>query len=348
MRLTNGSGTVYKLSGKRRRPFIVRKTMGWETDLSTGKVKQKIVTIGYAKTREEGMKILLEYNDSPYNIEMSKITFKEIFDLIMKDKKMLSHSSVNAYNASYKPFISIANKPFKDLKLKDLQTIIDNSSKNYPTLRKIKVLLGQMYSYAIKNEIVMKDYSRFVNIDKFKTRNPNACKDRVFSDEEINKLWGESDDVYVSIILMLIYTGVRVSELLNLKREDVHLEDHYFFVRESKTIDGIRRVPIANRVFPFFEYWYSRGHQYLLQTKKGRHISYDVFRDQYWDPIMARFRFSHTPHDTRHTMISLMARKNVNTTIQKIVVGHKGAMSLIEKTYTHLRMQELLDAVNLI
>lgn len=51
MKLANGVGTVYKLSGNRRNPYIVRKTVGWDIDTETGKRKQQYITIGYAPTR---------------------------------------------------------------------------------------------------------------------------------------------------------------------------------------------------------------------------------------------------------------------------------------------------------
>ena len=77
----------------------------------------------------------------------------------------------------------------------------------------------------------------------------------VFSDAQIKKLWKDSDDIYVQAILMLIYSGVRVSELLNLKKEDVDLENHVFNIVDAKTAAGIRVVPIADKVFPFYEQW---------------------------------------------------------------------------------------------
>ena len=39
MRNANGMGSVYKLKGNRRKPYIVRKTVGWDIDKETGKVK---------------------------------------------------------------------------------------------------------------------------------------------------------------------------------------------------------------------------------------------------------------------------------------------------------------------
>ena len=40
MRLANGVGSVYKLSGNRRNPYIVRKTVGWDIDEETGKAEE--------------------------------------------------------------------------------------------------------------------------------------------------------------------------------------------------------------------------------------------------------------------------------------------------------------------
>lgn len=86
MKLGNGVGTVYKLSGKRRNPYIVRKTVGWEIDVETGKCKQVCVTIGYAPTRAKGLEMLMEYNKNPYDIAVSKITFSEVFDKWASEK----------------------------------------------------------------------------------------------------------------------------------------------------------------------------------------------------------------------------------------------------------------------
>ena len=60
------------------------------------------------------------------------------------------------------------------------------------------------------------------------------------------------DDKYYQIVLMLIYNSVRISELLDLKKENVHLEEQYFDVIDSKTENGIRKVPIANKVLEFY------------------------------------------------------------------------------------------------
>ena len=72
MRLPNGYGGVTKLSGKRRKPYLVRKTVGWHIDEKTDKKVQDYVVIGYASTRSEGLQMLAEYNKNPYDVSASK------------------------------------------------------------------------------------------------------------------------------------------------------------------------------------------------------------------------------------------------------------------------------------
>lgn len=77
---------------------------------------------------------------------------------------------------------------------------------------------------------------------------------------------------------MLIYNGVRISELLDLKKENVHLDKQYFDVTDSKTENGIRKVPIADKVLDFYKSWYNDNieSEYLLHTEDGKHFLYSV------------------------------------------------------------------------
>ena len=84
------------------------------------------------------------------------------------------------------------DRVFKDLKLADLQQVIDTCGKNYPTLKKIRVLFNQLYNFALKNDICNKDYSAYVDIAQYKDRNPNKYDRNKFSKEEVAKLWTNS------------------------------------------------------------------------------------------------------------------------------------------------------------
>ena len=81
MRLPNGYGSVYKLSGKRRKPFIARKTIGWDDN-----GKQIYRTIGYYETKKLALQSLADFNNNPYDVEVSTLTFSDIFDIILSTK----------------------------------------------------------------------------------------------------------------------------------------------------------------------------------------------------------------------------------------------------------------------
>lgn len=344
MKNPNGYGSVFKLSGKRRKPFGVRITVGWGD-----KGKQLFKYIGYYETRPEAMIALAEYNKNPYDLDAGKVTFQEVFEKWRSEKyDKFSKSSINGYNAAYKVCGSLYNIRFADIRKSHLQNVVDTCGKNYPTLRKLKVFFNQIYRFALENDVVTKDYSDFVEILHHKKEDDS--KRKPFSKSEVKKLWDNVDrNDFVQIILMMIYTGVRISEMLDLKKENIYLDERYFDVVESKTDAGIRKVPISHRIMPFFQSWMNKNDcEYLLSTPEGERFLYRNYYDAYWKPFMNELEMKHRPHDTRHTTVSMLAEANVNQTIIKRIVGHSGAMSMTEKVYTHFEIKQLVDAIDLI
>lgn len=235
-----------------------------------------------------------------------------------------------------------------DIKLDHLQKVVDESGKNTPTLKKLKIMWGLMWDYCVMHEILTqdkRDMVRYVDINK--AGNPNAYNRKPFTKKQVKMLWEAKDsNLYMSVILILIHTGCRISELLDLKKEDVHLDERWFYIRKAKTESGIREVPIAEKIVPFFEYWISRDCEYLLCTPDNKHFEYRNYYDSYWTPLMKSFGLDEfTPHCTRHTCISLLTEAGVDDRIIKKIVGHKG-QGVTETVYTHLELPIKLEAIN--
>lgn len=336
------------MSGKRRNPYMVRKTIGWEYDPAKDKQVQKYAIIGYAATKAEAIQMLADYNLNPFDVKASKITFQEVYEKWSKAKfPTISKSNVHGYEASYKVCGTLYNRIFKEIRLADLQLVVDTCGKNFPTLKKLKGLFSQLYEYAMKNDICNKDYSEYVDILQYKEKNPDKRDHNKFTKEEVDRLWELSDQPFYQIILMLVYNGCRISEFLDLKKEHINLEQQYFDVIASKTENGIRRVPIADKVLPFYKAWYESSNcEYLLHTPQNQHFDYRNYYDSYWTPLMESLGFDHKPHDTRHTCISMLVEAHVDQTMIKKIVGHSGAMTLTEKVYTHLDVEALVEAIN--
>ncbi len=346
MRLPNGYGNVSKLPGNRRKPYRVRVTVGWETDEAAGTIKQKFKTIGYYETREEGLIALSNYHQTPFN---TQITFEEVYQKWATEHfPKTSEANAKCYQGLYNQVCPPLYKMrFADIRKSHLQRVIDSSGKNYPTLKKLRVLFTQLFKYALQNDICSKDYAKFIDISQYKDKNPNAIERKPFTKEEIQTLWSKADsNEYISVVLMLIYSGVRVGELLDLKKENVNLSEKWFDVIASKTEAGVRKVPIADKVLPFFEHWMQKdGCEYLVTTAKGKHFDYRNYYDYYWKNVLAQIGMEHRPHDTRHTCVSMLTAAGVDDKIIKKIVGHRGG-SVTEVVYTHFEFQKLIEAIN--
>lgn len=350
MRRPNGSGSISKLSGKRRNKYVVRKTVGTEVDHEKGKVKFKQAIIGYAPTKKAAEELLASYIESPYDLESAKLTFKEIYRRTYESKVgTVSDSSLEAYEYAFKLCEPLHNRPFSELRLTDLQNLVDNCGKNFPTLRKIDVILSLMYDYGMKYDIVGKDYSQYVDYAKHKAIYVGKQEEeKHMTHDEVKTMWKRKDDEFCQSVLILMWTGLRVGEFLQLKKEDVHLDEHYFVIPKGKTVNATRKVPIADVIMPFFERLYNDGdYMYLYHTQSSdpeKSVPYDTYLTTF-KTLMKSMGWNYTPHAARHTFSSLLADLKVNDIIRSTLMGHSKG-NITNTVYTHLDMSVLLEEVN--
>lgn len=346
IKLPNGYGSISKLSGNRRKPWRVRKTDGWE--IVDGNLKQKFINIGCYETKALALQALASYNADPYDLHLSTITLEEVYEK-WSDRKFeeISDSNATGYKAAWRLCEPIKNMKFVDVKIDHLQKVADDSGKNTPTLKKYKILMKGLFEYAVIHGIITEDRNIIKYLDISKAGNPNSFNREPFSKTEIQRLWKNyKSNEYMTVVLILIYTGVRIGELLDLKKTEINLEGRWFKVLESKTEAGIRTVPIAKKVIPFFEHWMQKDCEYLICTPDGKHFEYRNYYDSYWKPLMKSLNMdAHRPHDTRHTCVSLLTAAKVDERFVQKIVGHKG-QNVTQQVYTHLEIQELIAEID--
>lgn len=340
MRLPNGYGSVYKLSGKRRKPFMARKTIGWNDD-----GKQVYRTIGYYETKKLALQALADFNNNPYDIEVSELTFNDVFEKWKEQKyKDISRSAINAYNACFTHSKQLYDMKFVNIKTIHLQTVIQDCNKGYETLRNIKSFFNQLYKYAMENDIVNKNYAPFVNIGKKSGDNSR----KPFTSKEIEKLFKVEESIpFVDTILIMIFSGLRIGELLQLKSSDIDLENATI-TGGIKTDAGKNRViPINHKILPFIKKRLSENNEYLMVNSFGRKMTYSNYYFDKFMHIMEQLNMDHRPHDCRHTFATLMSNSDANKTSIKKIIGHSSYVTT-EKIYTHKDIEELRKAIELI
>ena len=97
-----------------------------------------------------------------------------------------------------------------------------------------------------------------------------------------------------------------------------------------------------------YERWYNdcSACEYLIHTMDSEHFTYHNYYSNFFKPLLNRLGIDRTPHCCRHTTISMMADAHIDQTSIKKIVGHAGAMSLTERVYTHLDVNELIEAID--
>ena len=343
MRFANGYGSIIKLGGNRRKPYAVRVTAGYEekglNDKGIMQYKQKYKYLGYYEKQSEANAALVAYNADPYDITKHNITFSELYDEWTARKFTdISKSTISGYIGAYNKCQPLYNIPFKDIKTKHLQAVID-ANKHLSSIPQFKHLFNQLFNYALENDLVNKNYSTFVKLPKQKAKKIKIP----FTREEIELLWNNLDVPTVDILLILLYSGLRISELLELKNENIHLKERYFFVHKSKTPAGIRNVPIHKKIAPLIEARYDANNTYLIKNKRGGSMPYNTFYKNRFKPLKEELGFNHTIHETRHTFISQCDRLDFNAVTLQRIVGHEN-----ENVTQHYTEKNITDIVKLI
>lgn len=340
MRNPNSFGSVIKLGGKRRRPWAVKITAGWTDD---GKQIQKYLS--YHAKKSEAQLALLEFNKNPHDIDAARITFAEVYERWSEiDYKKLSPKTATGYKSAYKHCKVLHQKVFKEIRKAHLQSIIDEI--DAPSMKEVtKFLFNKSYRYAMENDIVQKDYSKFVELPK---KQEPKKKKVPFTRDEINYLWENIGNIkYADFTLILLYTGMRIGELIAINKSDVHLDERYM-IGGNKTDAGKERViPIHPRILPLIERRMCEAkNEWLFPNKRGVRLQYSPFMKYHWKNIVEAVGGNHTPHDTRHTFVSELDRLKVNPITIKRIVGH--ANTDVTEGYTHKMIEELIAAVDLL
>lgn len=244
-----------------------------------------------------------------------------------------------------------------DIKKVHMQDILDGMNHmSEESQGKVKSIFKNAFKYCIENDIVTKDYSQFLVITPPKKK--KAAKEKFFTAEELGAVFGSQDFAvqfptgkksYAELrladtVLIMLYTGMRIGELLGVKTADVDLAQRIIHVRGTKTENADRIVPIHRELASILSKRLDGEH--LIENANGKPIKYDQYKKHFFDPYMESLGVSHTPHALRHTFVSLMDSCGVssNSVALKRIVGHSN--SNVTELYTHKDVTDLIEAID--
>lgn len=331
----NGYGCVTHLKGNRSRPWLVKVTV-YDAD---GRGRQ--VPLDYAETEEQANIILAQYNDNPWNIDRSKVTLVELYQRWAQIKlPKLGASSQGNMKAAFKHCQKYYGVKYRSLRAYQMQDCIDNCGCGYSTQAQIKALWGHLDNFAFECDIINKMYSQLTSASPVPetTRTP-------FTPEQIEALWQIQAEPWVDSVLVYLYTGFRLTELLNMETSQVDLEQQLFHGGIKTAAGKGRIVPIHPRILPFVQSWVQQGHKYLF-TDNGRKFYHSSYY-KCWYEVMEKIGADKTPHEARHTFETLLDNAQANRKCIDLLMGHK-SKDVGNRVYNHKTLDQLRETILLL
>lgn len=295
MRKPNGYGSIKRLSGTRRRPFVfVVSEHGRQNPVE------------YFATHVEAEIFAADYNKIHTNRSLPghKITLAELYHRWLPrhiEDTQPSQSTLDSYHNAYQHLATLHGMPVEDLHYADYQQIIDGMrchGLSYSSVKKVRSLISLLLKYADKIELATTNYASLLSIGRNRPVRPH----HTFSRQKINRLWASVDCPGVDTVLILLYTGMRCGEMLQLQKSDVHLRQCYIRITRSKTAAGIRIIPIHHRIAPLIDARMKSPGDALICDETGRPYNYGRYCTVHWND-----------QNTTKTTVQFMITGNTST-----------------------------------
>lgn len=330
-RRPKGSGTVYQKKDEGR-------VRSWVARSGNGEL------IGSFETSAEAILALDDYNAKHTSVARLRYTFEDVYgkwkELHYKD---IGPKGRDSYERAFAKASELYKRPMRELKTEDYQAVITalaDAGKSRSMCEKQRQLFSQLCKWAMQNDIITINYAEGLRLPA-----PSPKKERTLTDEELGKIKAVADDnskgnrfrQVAQFAMVLTYTGMRIDELLSMRRDDVHLNEGYMIGGEKTDAGRQRVIPILEPIRMIVAEWMlcSIDSEFLLPTSTGRKKNADTVEHSFRRLMIAlginpdpekvgRKEMGEliTPHSLRRTAATRLVEGKAEPTAVQAILGH--------------------------
>ncbi len=283
--------------------------------------------------------------------------YKE-YHTYLRLEKSLSENSVKAYEQDLdklRAYFEYRGKEPKDATFDDLQEFVFTQFKDVQSTRsQARILSGirAFYKFLLYAHYIDTDPSELLQWPKLDAHLPE-----VLTLEEIDAMIAEIDmsdplgHRNRAIIEMLYGSGLRVSELVELKRSNMYLDEDYMLIEGKGSKQ--RLVPISPEAKKqFLLWWGDRAHfpiqpeavDYAFLNRRGRKLTrVMIFTIIKQLAAAAGIRKTISPHTLRHSFATHLLQNGADLRVIQQLLGHESITTT--EIYTHIDIHDLREAI---
>lgn len=264
----------------------------------------------------------------------------------------LSPNTLEAYSRDINRFVEgLGGKGVTEATPEDvinyLKTLKDKGLKTRSCTRALVSLRG-LYRYLVREGYMEKAPTSFIDLPRFHKRLPQVLTveevERLLDAPDVTKPKGLRDK---AMLELLYATGLRVSELVNLKTEDINLQIGYILTIGKGSKERI--VPIGDAARGWIREYIERGRPrflkdpsipYLFLNPSGKRLS----RQSFWKILKgyareAAIKKRITPHTLRHSFATHLLQGGADLRSVQLMLGHADISTT--QIYTHIHRERL-------
>lgn len=330
-----------------------KKTKIWYIRYKDNHNKWKLKHVGRGRKASEVEVLRKKYDSLEFNrandlnTPIKGLGIESIFDEFKK-LSLLDPALTEGTHISYKKKVRNISNWFEHYNIKKMDEITSafvNTFNEYfliqrehtkGTARECQKIFIRFLNWSIQNNY-FNNYQIVLGIKKISK--PKKSRPHFFSEENLSKIF--NDSVYSDAYQFLFYTGLRVSELCNLKRKHILRDSNELVIVSPKSGAEIETIPINTKAWRVINRLQSESESLFLNTKGNPVTQQALWKEL--KKVLSRNNIEEgTIHTFRHSFASHLALKGVSIHKLKELLRHSDIKTTM--IYSHLTEKAISEA----
>ncbi len=280
------------------------------------------------------------------------------YHIYLKMEKSLSKNTVESYERDIQKLISYLEdahiKP-EDAKLEHLRDFLVEIGEigiNERSQARLISGIKSFYRFQIYKDKITQDPTELLEAPKIGLRLPEVLSideiEQIISAIDLSKPEGQRNR---AIIEVLYGSGLRVSELINLKISNIYFDENYMLIEGKGSKQ--RLVPLSEEAVQQIGYWrldrnrldIAKGNEdFLFLNRRGSKLSramiFTIIKDL---TVISGIKKNVSPHTFRHSFATHLLENGANLRAIQQLLGHESITTT--ELYTHIDVQYLRETI---